>query len=62
MRAPTTHSAIAGPMIAATQIHSSRPARECPSVGLPTVTITATDAASSTAHIHCERLTRRCAK
>jgi len=42
-----------------TTVHVSNDARECPAVGLPTVTMTATAAASSAAHVHSQRVTRR---
>jgi hypothetical protein len=43
-----------------TNVHVSNDARECPAVGLPTVTMTATAAASSAAQVHSQRVTRRC--
>ncbi len=48
------------PSTAITAVHVSNDAREWPSVGLPTVTMTATEAASSAAHVHSHRVTRRC--
>ena len=57
-RAPTTHSTSAGPSTAITAVQVSNEARDCPAVGLPTVTMTATVAASSAAHIHSQRVTR----
>src|SRR5215212_2923942 len=60
MRAPITHSTIAGPSTAITAVHVSSDARLWPAVGLPTVTMTATEAARSAAHVHSHRVTRRC--
>ena len=58
MLAPTTLSSSAGPNTTTTAVHVSREAREWPAVGLPTVTITTTDAASSAAYVHSHRVTR----
>ena len=58
MRAPTMHSTSSGPSTAPTASQVSVSARECPAVGLPTVTITTTDAASSTAQVHWNLVTR----
>src|ERR1700737_4931640 len=58
IRAPSTHNTNTGPITAATTAQVCAEAREWPAVGSPTERTTATAAASSTAHIHSQRVTR----
>src|SRR5277367_3719416 len=57
-RAPSTHNTKIGPITTATATQVPSEPRSLPALGSPTVTRTANAAASSTAHIHSDRVTR----